>query len=121
MKRLLYLAAVCMATTFVLAPAALAQQDLYDCADFTYQEDAQAVYDQDTSDPYGLDGPPGESYEGTQGVACEELPHKSQSGSSCGYDYCGWYKGAREQGCVWEYWGWDPATGWSLITTDGSC
>lgn len=39
--------------------SSLTQQDLYDCSDFTYQEDAQAVYDQDTTDPYGLDGPPG--------------------------------------------------------------
>ena len=34
-----------------------ARVDLYDCPDFTYQEDAQAVYDQETSDPYGLDSP----------------------------------------------------------------
>ncbi len=91
-------------------------------SDFTYQEDAQAVYDQDPTDPNGLDGAPGESYEGTQGVLCEALPHKAQpSSSNCGYDYCGWYQGYRNQGCVWEYWGWNPDTGWVLITTDGSC
>jgi len=51
--------------------------DLYDCkpSNFTYQEDAQAVYDRDTSDPYGLDGPIGEAFTGEQGVACENLPH----------------------------------------------
>ena len=60
----------------VYSPTLLAQQDLYDClTDFQYQEEAQAVYNQDTSDPYGLDGPPGEGYAGIQGVACEELPH----------------------------------------------
>jgi hypothetical protein len=34
---------------------AQAQADLYDCGDFTYQEVAQAVFDQNPSDPYGLD------------------------------------------------------------------
>ena len=34
---------------------AQAQADLYDCCDFTYQEEAQAVFDQDPTDPYGLD------------------------------------------------------------------
>ena len=40
-----------------------------DCGDFDYQEDAQAVYEQDTSDPNGLDGPIGEGYTGEQGEA----------------------------------------------------
>jgi hypothetical protein len=66
-----------------LAPA-LAQSeqegDLYDCADFQYQEDAQEVYDRDPSDPYGLDGPIGEASDGIEGVACEELPHRPASG-----------------------------------------
>jgi hypothetical protein len=47
-----------------------------DCSDFGYQEYAQAVYEQDTSDPNGLDGPIGEGYTGEQGEACEELPHR---------------------------------------------
>src|SRR3712207_6379399 len=47
--------------------------DLYDCADFSSQEEAQAIYEQDPTDPYGLDGPPGEAFTGEQGVACEEL------------------------------------------------
>src|SRR5215204_1520547 len=55
----------------ILAPAGPAQEggDL-DCADFGSQEDAQTVYDQDPSDPNGLDGD-------GDGVACEELPHRS--------------------------------------------
>jgi len=62
-----------------------AQDDLYDCKDFTYQEEAQSVYDQDTSDPYGLDGPQGAAYTGEQGVACEELPHRPvQGGTTAG-------------------------------------
>ncbi len=56
------------------------EQDLYDCGDFQYQEDAQAVYEQDTSDPYGLDGPRGEASTGTPGVACEELPSRTPRG-----------------------------------------
>jgi hypothetical protein len=83
MKRLACLAVLSVITTLVFAHSALAQEDLYDCSDFTYQEDAQAVYNQDTSDPYGLDGAPGESYEGVQGVACEALPHNP--------DYYGYY------------------------------
>ncbi len=57
------------------APAS--ERDLYDCRDFQYQEDAQTVYKQDTSDPYGLDGPQGEASTGTPGVACEELPNRT--------------------------------------------
>jgi hypothetical protein len=45
----------------------------YDCDDFDTQDQAQQVYEQDTSDPHGLDGPPGEGYTGDPGVACEEL------------------------------------------------
>ena len=93
MKKLSHLAALVMVLALVVAPTALAQ-DLYDCANFQYQEDAQAVYNQDTSDPNGLDGPPGEAYAGTQGVACEELP---QRGASYAASY---------------YWCWDPYYGW---------
>ncbi len=57
--------------------ASSSEQDLYDCGDFQYQEDAQSVYDRDTSDPYGLDGPQGEASTGTPGVACEELPSRT--------------------------------------------
>jgi hypothetical protein len=56
----------------------VAEGDRYDCEDFTYQEQAQKVYDRDPSDPYGLDGQIGESFEGTQGVACEELPSRTE-------------------------------------------
>jgi carbohydrate-binding DOMON domain-containing protein len=47
---------------------ALAQNDK-NCSDFTYQEDAQAVYDADTSDPNGLDAD-------KDGIACETLPNR---------------------------------------------
>jgi hypothetical protein len=44
------------------------------CDSFQFQEDSQAEYDLDPSDPYGLDGPPGPDFEGIEGVACEHLP-----------------------------------------------
>jgi hypothetical protein len=50
--------------------------DQFDCEDFQYQEDAQAEYNRDPSDPHGLDGPIGEASDGEAGVACEELPHR---------------------------------------------
>ncbi len=49
------------------APAPSFSGDL-DCSDFATQEEAQAVYDQNPSDPNGLDGAP------EDGEACESLP-----------------------------------------------
>ncbi|MEV5439784.1 excalibur calcium-binding protein [Streptomyces sp. NPDC052682] len=46
-------------------------QDL-DCRDFTFQEDAQAVFDADRSDPNRLDEDQGPD----DGVACEALPRR---------------------------------------------
>lgn len=46
-------------------------QDL-DCRDFAFQEDAQAVFDQDPSDPDRLDEDQGPD----DGIACEALPHR---------------------------------------------
>ncbi len=77
MKRLLYLAALCLLCSAAFAPAAMAQ-DL-NCTPgqpFQFQEDAQAVYDADPSDPNGLDGPIGEASSGIPGVACESLPSR---------------------------------------------
>ncbi|MGW5715542.1 excalibur calcium-binding domain-containing protein [Amycolatopsis sp. NPDC003865] len=42
-----------------------------DCGDFQYQEDAQAVLDQDPSDPNHLD-------DDKDGIACESRPHRPQ-------------------------------------------
>ncbi|MFI5583549.1 calcium-binding protein [Amycolatopsis sp. NPDC051758] len=47
-----------------------------DCKDFKYQEDAQAVYNQDPSDPNGLDGAP------KDGIACESLPKRGQQNTT---------------------------------------
>jgi hypothetical protein len=53
--------------------------DLYKCDDFAYQEDAQAEYNKDTSDPHGLDGPVGTESSGIPGVACEDRPSRGTS------------------------------------------
>lgn len=50
-------------------PAPVVIQDI-DCIDFEFQEEAQATYDQDPSDPYNLD-PNGD------GFACSSLPFAS--------------------------------------------
>ena len=47
-------------------------------------------------------------------VVSSPLPAMAQP--TCEHNYCDWY-----QSCVWQYWGWDPGTGWVLLTTDGSC
>ncbi|MEU9572006.1 excalibur calcium-binding protein [Streptomyces massasporeus] len=54
-----------------LADPAHARQDL-DCRDFAFQEDAQAVFDADPSDPHRLDEDQGRD----DGVACEALAHR---------------------------------------------
>lgn len=48
--------------------------DKYNCPDFKYQEDAQAVYEDTPGDPYGLDGNPGPQDD--DGEACEDNPHR---------------------------------------------
>ncbi|MER5829690.1 excalibur calcium-binding protein [Streptomyces sp. NPDC002130] len=52
-----------------MADPAHARQDL-DCRDFAFQEDAQAVFDADRSDPNRLDEDQGPD----DGIACEALP-----------------------------------------------
>ncbi|WP_328337291.1 excalibur calcium-binding protein [Streptomyces violaceus] len=54
-----------------LADPAHARQDL-DCRDFSFQEDAQAVFDADPSDPNRLDEDQGPD----DGIACEVLPRR---------------------------------------------
>ncbi len=61
------------------ASPALAQTDRYDCPDFDYQEDAQRIYDQNPSDPYGLD-------DDNDGIACESLPSRGDSPTGDQYD-----------------------------------
>ncbi|MFD2078493.1 Excalibur calcium-binding domain-containing protein [Actinopolymorpha cephalotaxi] len=66
--------------TFVLATLgvvgiATADTDKYDCEDFSTQQEAQTVLEQDRSDPYGLD-------RDNDGIACETLP---SGGSNSGH------------------------------------
>ncbi|CAA9293147.1 MAG: hypothetical protein AVDCRST_MAG93-4053 [uncultured Chloroflexia bacterium] len=65
MRRLLRLA-VFVTVVLMLASVASAQTVELDCVDFATQGGAQAVYDQDPSDPNTLDGD-------DDGVACETL------------------------------------------------
>ena len=71
-KPLLVAAATLLALS-VTTPAFAADTD---CGDYRFQEDAQAVYDEDTSDPNGLDGPIGSASSGVPGVACENRPSR---------------------------------------------
>jgi hypothetical protein len=59
---------VLLAVLAVLVGASSAYaQDEYDCEDFSTQQEAQATFSQDTSDPYGLEAD-------NDGKACETLP-----------------------------------------------
>lgn len=72
MRKLLFLATLAMLAMLVFAPAALAQ-DEFNCEDFATQEEAQGVYNDDTSDPNGLD-------RDNDGLACEDsLPSGGDS------------------------------------------
>ena len=64
MRRLLLLTSLSLVVALVFTPAAVAQ-DLYDCADFATQAEAQGFLL--AGDPYGLDAD-------NDGIACEELP-----------------------------------------------
>ncbi|NCO10430.1 excalibur calcium-binding domain-containing protein [Candidatus Saccharibacteria bacterium] len=52
----------------------------YNCDDFSTQEEAQEVYEDDYSDPHYLDGD-------DDGIACEALPSGDYDSSDDGYDY----------------------------------
>ena len=56
-------------TTGPTTPVARAQTDL-GCGDFVFQEDAQAEFNRDPSDPFRLDAD-------DDGIACEVLPHRT--------------------------------------------
>lgn len=62
--------AVVHVTTKVTASATVTKAPAVPhCYDFTYQQDAQAAYEANLSDPGGLDGAPG-PYNGDDGLAC---------------------------------------------------
>ena len=68
-------------------PSAEAQSagDPFDCADFDTQEEAQAEYDSDPSDPSGLDAD-------EDGIACAELGSGGGSGGTGGGGSPGQYQ-----------------------------
>lgn len=89
MRRLLYLAALSMLVVALTASVALGQSrgpsgadGSFNCEDFDTQEQAQAFFDADPSDPDGLDGPPGDAFTGQPGVACESLPAGMDDGTA---------------------------------------
>lgn len=57
-------------STAIDEPARVLPKEDLDCIDFEFQEDAQAVYNEDTSDPFNLD-PNGD------GFACSSLPSRT--------------------------------------------
>jgi hypothetical protein len=63
-------AAISAALVAGMTGTAIAFEDL-DCDAFTYQEEAQAVLDEDPTDPHRLDGGPDGP---ADGIACESLP-----------------------------------------------
>lgn len=73
MRRLVFLVTLSLVAMLVLAPAALAQTDLYDCGDFTTQEEAQQFLL--AGDPYGLD-------DDNDGTACDNLPSGGTGGGT---------------------------------------
>jgi hypothetical protein len=72
MKKLVVLLAV-LAALVGASSAYATEGDEYDCEDFSTQQEAQATFSQDTSDPYGLDDDPGTD----DGKACENLPSEA--------------------------------------------
>lgn len=81
MKRIALALFAALALTLGVTISAGAQ-DEFNCDDFDFQEDAQAEFDRDPSDPSGLDGPigPDNDSRGTPGLACEDLPSRGSSG-----------------------------------------
>ena len=70
MRRIALVLALTAAALWLIAPAASAQADDQNCADFASQADAQAHLDADTTDPDNLDGD-------NDGQACEAYPYSS--------------------------------------------
>lgn len=66
----LLLSSFAVVSSINVAVAQKAPDDIYNCSDFQYQEDAQEIFKQDPSDPNRLDGD-------NDGVACEGLPSSS--------------------------------------------
>ncbi len=76
MKKLALSLAIVTAGAALLFPAvASAGGDTQNCDDFEFQEDAQAEFDRDPSDPNRLDEDDGPD----DGIACENLPSRGST------------------------------------------
>ena len=83
MRRFMLLAALSAALVLTLTPAVMAQTNQFNCGDFEFQEDAQEVFNQDTSDPNLLDEDDGVD----DGIACETLPSRGTGTGATGSQY----------------------------------
>ncbi|WP_217242117.1 excalibur calcium-binding protein [Streptomyces sp. AC555_RSS877] len=72
MRRRTGAAGTLIAIIAILPLADIAHAQDLDCADFTYREEAQAVFDSDPTDPNRLDEDQGPD----DGIACEALPRR---------------------------------------------
>jgi hypothetical protein len=89
-----------------------------DClTDFTYQEEAQAVFDADPSDPYRLDEDPGPD----DGRACEELPSRTDGTTTGGTTTGGTTTGTFGGGTTGLLGAGGPKNGTAPLMPDGSC
>ncbi|MEU9735299.1 excalibur calcium-binding protein [Streptomyces sp. NPDC048002] len=73
MRRRTGAAGTLIAIAAIMPMAGIAHPQDLDCGSFTYQEDAQAVYDANPADPNRLDEDDGPD----DGIACEALPRRS--------------------------------------------
>ncbi|MFE9439033.1 excalibur calcium-binding protein [Streptomyces sp. NPDC006602] len=72
MRRRTGAAGTLIAITAIVPLADIAHAQDLDCRDFTYQEEAQAVFDSNPTDPNRLD----EDQGADDGIACEALPRR---------------------------------------------
>ncbi|MFC8197822.1 excalibur calcium-binding protein [Streptomyces sp. NPDC057298] len=75
MSRHAIIAGIAAAFVSIVPLADIAHAQDLDCRDFSFQEDAQAVFDQDTSDPNRLDEDQGPD----DSIACEVLPRRTSA------------------------------------------
>lgn len=93
--------------------------DLYDCSEFASQAEAQAIYDDDTTDPSRLDdGSDPDDLQAGDGVACDGLASSStdddsDDGSPTQQQYTG------DDGNMLESGG--PTNGPIVTLPDGTC
>ncbi|GAA3002353.1 excalibur calcium-binding protein [Streptomyces fulvorobeus] len=74
MNRRTAVAGIALAVSSVVPLSGVASAQDLDCRDFVFQEDAQAEFDRDPSDPNRLD----EDRGADDGIACEALPRRGR-------------------------------------------